>query len=200
MLCDPSGSDLCATLQAMEPARLRHFTLYVHNTLGAARLATVLQTLCSAAPRLETLALYSCQSTEESMDLFPGFRPLQPLLVGSGATLRELKISFMGPIGSAEFEDLVSMADDGGLSLRMLDLVVPICSVDRSPANCRENFIIALKTVAPSLKMVVNCMCAELGWIRHGSDSDSYSESEILDAYLDSDWFGESESDSSGQE
>lgn len=106
VVCDTDGSGLCTMLETMSPT-LRHVTIAAPPSLSARRWATVLKTLCRRAPQLETLSI-GCGDPSDS---FPGFKPLQPVLVGRKgfAALRELWINDLGPVGREQFQELASM-------------------------------------------------------------------------------------------
>lgn len=153
--CDPAGSDLCAMLSAMRPT-LRDLWLDLPATMDPKALAAVFETLCCRAPQLRTLSLScrTCCPTQARPMMFPGFSHLRALLVGGDrpASLRELFIQDMGPIGRQEIRELAAMAAaHGGLSLRELHLVDCACSVDGSSAKCKDGAELALKAAVPEL-------------------------------------------------
>ena len=140
-------------LETMSPT-LRHVTIAAPPSLSARRWATVLKTLCRRAPQLETLSI-GCGDPSDS---FPGFKPLQPVLVGRKgfAALRELWINDLGPVGREQFQELASMTiSNGGLSLSMVYLGGCCCSLDDSGEECRDRAVDALKQAAPSLECTV---------------------------------------------
>lgn len=186
MLCDPDGSGLCGMLQAMEPT-LRCLKLYAQDTMGAGRLAAVLQTLCRHAPRLEVLEL-NCwkRSSKRAMEVFPGFKHLLPLLVGRGGsagTLREVRINPTACfVGRAQLLELASLfAANGELSLRKLKLGAMFCSEDDDRSQCREKAYGALRTAAPSLHVSAECICYDHGHGDTESESESYDGSVSYD-------------------
>lgn len=195
-MCDPHGSNFCAMLQGMQPTLCR-LRLDVQDTMTAPELATVLQTLCQQAPHLDGLVLFGLDGTGTGMgaghmddddgilvDLFPGFKPLQALLVGreDSATLRILYIQNMGPVGRAQILELASMATaNSQLSLRKLSLQDDCpCSEDGSWAECRKRAEDALRAAAPSLENYFNsCTCDSEEEHENESGSGSEIEGEI---------------------
>lgn len=150
MGCDSDGSAFCAMLQTMGQT-LRKLKVSVQRSLGVKGLARVLEKVCQHAPRLESLLLCG-----RAASLFPGFWPLKDLLVDSKrpATLREICLSGLGPVGSPQLLHLALLAKGHGrLSLRKLELKDCPCSLDRSDAKCRgglaESF---LRGAMPSLE------------------------------------------------
>lgn len=165
-------------LQAMQPNNLHHVEVTLPNDMDAMELAGVLRTLSQYAPRVETLAL-----TSHSPICFPGFGPMQDMLVGKGgrAKLKELILKDLGPVGRAQILELASIATaNAGLSLRRLGLYDTMCSLNHSPTECRNRVKQTVTAAMPTLEiggLEKNCP-----YCRKNTTSFSLSDSD------DSDW------------